>query len=109
MGIIDGIKRRVQESERRAHARHTSDSLRVLIENRRYKTVDWSLGGFKLERCKLTLSAKDRVHGKIDFDASVDGEFVAEVVHVSETGDIGFRFLEISPRLFLAMGGAFID
>lgn len=104
MGILEGIKRCVQEAERRLHARYGSDALRVVIGTRRYRTLDWSLGGFKLEGCKLALAPDDQVRGRIAFKNKMRGKFVAKVTHVGEAGEIGFRFVEVSPQVLLSMG-----
>ncbi len=109
MGIFDDIKRQIQEAGRRLHARHTSDAMRVMIGRRRYRTSNWSLGGFKLEGCALALSAEDQVRGRIAFKGMAPGEFVAEVTHVGKAGEVGFRFLELSPHLLLSMHRGYAD
>ncbi len=48
----------------------------------------------------------DRLTGQIkSINSSGQGTFVAEVVRIAETGDIGLRLLEITPAVFIAMAG----
>lgn len=109
IAISGEFRRRVDEARRRLHTRYASDALRVEINRRRYRTLDWSLGGFRLDRCALALGADDQVRGRIAFKGMAPGEFVAEVTHIGESGEIGFRFLEVSPQILLSMGRGFVD
>ena len=93
--------------ERRRHPRITHKPLIVSIGRHRYKTVDWSLGGFRLPRLRGAARPGLRLSGEIDgLRAARPGRFVAEVVHVTDDGEVGARFLEISPAFFIAMSAA---
>ena len=91
--------------DRRRYVRIVNPPLRLRIDGKRYDTVDWSLGGFKIRRYHRGLSAGDQIQGEIRFDTVKPGEFVAEVIQVQASGDIGLRLLEITPATFLAMSG----
>ena len=87
--------------ERRQHTRYKEPALFVWIDGRRYRTADWSLGGFRLNEFHAELSLKQKVSGRIApgrFRRS--GQFEAQVVRRSEEHGIGFRFLQISPSIF---------
>lgn len=93
--------------ERRQHPRITHKPLIVSIGRHDYKTVDWSLGGFRLPKLRGEPRAGMRLSGEIDgLRAAKPGRFVAEVVHVTDEGEVGVRFLEISPAFFIAMSEA---
>ena len=93
--------------ERRQHPRITHKPLIVSIGRHNYKTVDWSLGGFRLPKLHGEARPGLRLSGEIDgLRAAKPGRFVAEVVHVTDEGEVGARFLEISPAFFIAMSQA---
>lgn len=93
--------------ERRQHPRITHKPLIVSIGRHDYKTVDWSLGGFRLAKLHGAPRPGLRLSGEIDgLRAAKPGRFVAEVVHVTDDGEVGTRFLEISPAFFIAMSEA---
>ena len=93
--------------ERRQHSRITHKPLIVSIGRHDYKTVDWSLGGFRLPKLHGEARPGLRLSGEIDgLCAARPGRFVAEVVHVTDDGEVGARFLEISPAFFIAMSQA---
>ena len=90
--------------ERRQHTRYKEPALFVWIDRQRYRTADWSLGGFRLNEFHGELAPRQKVSGRIApgrFRRS--GGFVAQVVRVSKEHGIGFRFLEISPSMFDTM------
>src|ERR671923_57557 len=76
-------------TDRRRHPRHAGPALALTIEGRRYKTVDWSLGGMRLGGFHRPLARGERVSGRVGRIARTRaGEFVAEVVHVTEEGGV---------------------
>lgn len=97
------LKRLVYQKDRRRHVRHTSTSLTVTVDGHKYKTVDWSLGGFRLAGFHRPVAAKDRIAGLLAPPKGAKGDFVAEIVWTADDGHLGVRFLEITPRTFLAM------
>ena len=90
--------------ERRQHVRITSLSLVMRIDGRRFETVDWSLGGFWIAGFRGGSHKGAVLSGTIKHPDASAGEFVAEVV-VANDGDIRARFMEITPAVFVAMGG----
>ena len=76
------------------------------IDGHTYETLDWSLGGFRVNSFHQNLNRRDKISGTIvGLGATGRGDFVAEVMRVSENGDVSVRLLEIAPATFLAMGG----
>ena len=92
------------KSDRRRHARHTTPTLKVRINGKRYRTKDWSLSGFRLDDFDGICEWGEQVRGVILFKGR-RGEVVAEAVRFGPDRAIGFRVLEISPDLFLQMSG----
>lgn len=97
--------KRLRTAERRRYQRIELSPLKLKIDGKRYNTVDWSLGGFKIGRYHVPLASGDKVSGRITLEHGASGEFVAEVVGVREDGEVAFRLVEITPSIFLAMGG----
>lgn len=95
---------RPDPAERRQHVRHAGPALTLKIEGARYQTLDWSLGGCKIPRFGRALSTGDRLAGKVvGVRGAGSGEFLAEVVHVSEEFGIGLRWVEIATATFQAL------
>jgi hypothetical protein len=91
--------------ERRRHARHRSPALTLVVEGHRYKTLDWSLGGFRIAAFHRPLAAGMRIEGTVrGVSGAKPGEFLAEVARVAPNG-IGLRLIEIASATFVAMAG----
>ena len=90
--------------ERRQHARITSLPLVIIVDGKRFKTVDWSLGGFWITGFRGHSHKGAVLSGTIEHPDASAGEFVAEVV-AADDGDIRARLIEITPAVFVAMGG----
>ena len=90
--------------ERRQHVRITSLSLIVHVDKKRFETVDWSLGGFWITGFRGHAHKGTTLSGTIKHPDAAVGEFVAEVV-AADGGDVRARFMEITPAVFVAMGG----
>lgn len=86
--------------ERRNSRRHRLPSLMVKIHNHRYRTADWSWGGFRLQATTEPFARGDRVRGQIKTPSGKLGWFTAEAVWRSEDV-VGFRFIEIETTVFL--------
>lgn len=95
----------LRPKDRRKHARNTAPSLELKIDGHKYRTLDWSLGGLSINGFHADVKPRDRLSGTISGVGVDPGEFVAEVLRVAENGDVSVRLLEISPAIFLAMGG----
>ena len=90
--------------EQRRHVRYSGPALILTIEGHRYKTRDWSLGGFRVARFHRPIVPGTPVRGVIGVTGSAAvGEFVAEIVHGSNDTGVGLRILEIAPAIFVAM------
>jgi hypothetical protein len=90
--------------ERRQHVRITYLRLVLHIDGRRFETVDWSLGGFWITGFRGRSHKGAVLSGTIEHPDAAGGEFVAEVV-AADNGDVRARFMEITPAVFVAMGG----
>lgn len=89
--------------ERRRHTRRDEPRLTVLIGDRRYRTVDWSHGGFQIRVCDGDFAPGESVRGVVETVGSAGpGEFEAEVAW-SEDGRAGFRFVSLPRLLYLSM------
>ena len=97
------FRRPAGAAERRGRPRITHRPMRLFIEGRRYKTRDWSLGGFRIEAPLRAIPPRGTIAGAVEDSWSfAGGEFTAELCW-SREGEAGFRFLDISSRTFLSM------
>ncbi len=92
-----------RQADRRAYRRQRGDAVRISVSGRRHTVLDWSLGGFRIEAHGLQTRRGERIDGAIDY-RGCHGEFGAEVMESSD-GEVSARFLEITPRVLLAMTG----
>ncbi len=99
------LRRILGKPDRRRHARNTATVLELRIDGHKYETIDWSLGGFRFSGFHKDVRRRDNISGTIGGVGAGPGEFVAEVMRVSDNGDVSVRLLEITPATFLAMGG----
>ena len=99
-----GWLRRRLGPERRQHPRYTHRPLVLKIEGRRYRTIDWSLGGFRIGPFHREAIIGMRIEGSIVKSGRVQaGGFVAELVRFTEEGGIGLRWVEVAPATFIGM------
>lgn len=99
-----GWLRRRLGPERRLHPRYTHRPLVLKIEGRRYRTIDWSLGGFRLGPFHREAVVSMQIEGTIAKCGRIQaGAFLAEVVRFTEEGGLGLRWLEIAPATFIGM------
>ena len=104
MSVIERLKNAVERIERRRHLRTGSPVLTVNVDGRKYRAMDWSLGGCRIQ-ASSTFQLKQQVRGRVRLaGADGRGEFVAEVVRVEADGQVALRWLELSPHVFVAMG-----
>jgi hypothetical protein len=93
--------------DRRRHRRTQSSKLTIFICNKRYKTNDWSLGGFRIvvpgSEFIINQCINGAIHGPGMFDR---GEYEASISWVGDNGEIGAHFIELSHESFLAMSAA---
>lgn len=106
MSLVAPLKMFRSRSERRQHSRTSKPAIRVAMGGKKYRTADWSMGGFRISGYHAPLALKEQIEGRISSIAgSGGGGFMVEVVRVQENGDIGLRFLEIEPHIFMALCG----
>ncbi len=80
--------------ERRQHARHSTPRLTIRIEDRKYRTYDWSLGGFRISGFHREIRSGENLVGNVDRLGGLFREpFEADVVRVTAEGDVCCRFL----------------
>jgi len=78
--------------------------LTLRFADRKYKTVDWSLGGCRINGDAAQFRVRQRIEGRLQIEGAEErGEFIAEVVRVGDNGDIGLRWLELSPHIFMTV------
>jgi hypothetical protein len=104
MNIVSSASATVRSWDRRVHRRFSHPPLHLEIDGKRFTTTDWSLGGFRIDGYREPLAVGARLTGQIQFiNPNSPGTFVAEVVRIAETGEVGLRLLEITPAVFVAM------
>lgn len=97
----------VSGSERRRHRRIQNVKLSVFIADKRYKTNDWSLGGFRVVVPGNNFDTNQRISGAIHGPGLFDrGTYEATIVWTADNGEIGAHFIELSHESFLAMSAA---
>jgi len=88
-------------SERRKHPRRLLPRLTLRIEDRKYRTNDWSIGGFRIGGFHREVRPGDMLTGSIVTWAGLRREsFEADVVRMTPEGQVSCRFL-ILPRAVL--------
>ncbi len=101
--LLERIKG-VRSRDRRAHRRIYDRPLTLEFDGKKYKTRDWSTGGFRLVGPVAHVRVRDRVTGKIRMGRfGTKGAFTAEVVRIDDNGDVAMRLLEVSSSTFLSM------
>jgi hypothetical protein len=104
MSVVGRLKSALGFDERREHSRQQVPRLTVKIDGRKYGAIDWSMGGCRINAPAAALQVKQKVDGQVTLDgADGRGKFIAEIVRVAADGDIGLRWLELSPNIFVAM------
>ncbi len=96
--------RPLQGAERRRHRRIQTSKLTILIGGKRYKTCDWSLGGFRVIAPGNDFVTNQRISGALHGPGMFDrGEYEAVIVWIADDGELGAHFIELSHESFLAM------
>jgi hypothetical protein len=94
-------------AERRRHRRTQSSKLTIFVNDKRYKTNDWSLGGFRVVVPDNNFVTNQRISGAIHGPGLFDrGAYEATIVWTADDGEIGVHFIELSHESFLAMSAA---
>jgi hypothetical protein len=105
MSIADIIRKPLDWVERRLHARTNDPVLKLTVGKRTYVALDWSLGGCRIAASPGEFQLKQKVEGRIVLGGPnpQSGEFVAEVVRLTDQGEIGLRWLELSAQLVVSL------
>ena len=99
------LRKLFRTRDRRQHYRLEQPVLTVTIDGKDYATLNWSLGGLRIGGVHPQFSCGQKIDGEIRLPAGGAGSFVAEVVNAGEDRSLQLRLLEISPAIFVAMGG----
>lgn len=104
--MLSTLFKRAPKNDRRENRRIYDRPLKVRVEGKTYKTLDWSLGGFRIKGYHRPLEVGERIPGKVDVPHGARaGDIVVEIMRATDDGDVGVRFLEITPKSFVAMAG----
>ena len=105
MGIANLVRQSLQWVERRRHPRAESPRLTLRVDGQKYRALDWSLGGCRIAAPAERFQVKQSLAGRLTLEGADErGKFVAEIVRVTGNGEVGLRWLELSPQIFVAMG-----
>jgi hypothetical protein len=104
MNVGSALGASEDQVERRKHRRTDKPPLALRVAGQMYRALDWSLGGCRINDDTSRFRVKQQIEGRLDLNGPGRGEFVAEVVRVGTNGDVGLRWVELPPDLFIAMG-----
>ena len=101
---IQQVYRKLVGKERRKHPRYHDVRLELLIEDENYRTMDWSLGGFRLADFVGELDQNEAIKGQLRLSKLGGFEpFTADVIRRYDNSAYGFRFLDVSAQFYLAL------
>jgi len=104
MSVSDLLRDSLGLGERRQHPRTDQPRLTLRFDGQKYETVDWSLGGCRIKGEAAQFRLRQHIQGHLQLDGADErGEFMAEVVRIVENGDVGLRWLELSPHIFMTV------
>lgn len=89
----------------RQDKRYSDPVLYLIIGGRRFRTLDWSFGGCRIDGIHAGLVPGQQVEGMVEWDA--DAPFIAEIVGRNER-DVwtALRFADLTNAAFAAMESA---
>ena len=88
----------------RQRPRHVAPRLTLRFEDHNYKTIDWSIGGFRISDFHRPLRPDDRLEGDVITWGGLKQEaFEAVVVRLSREGDVCCRFLTLPMAMLRAV------
>jgi hypothetical protein len=104
--MIRQILMRLGLGERREHRRYRHRTLKLKTDQGNFESIDWSLGGCRIPAYEPKPAIGDQLTGVVTgIGVGNRGDFVAEVVRFTKTGEIGLRWLEMDPHTFMALAG----
>ncbi len=81
---------------RRLRPRHVAPRLTLRFEDHIYKTIDWSIGGFRISGFHRPVRPGDTLEGGVVTWSGLKKEaFKADVLRLSREGDVCCRFLTL--------------
>ncbi|HTZ78690.1 MAG TPA: PilZ domain-containing protein [Stellaceae bacterium] len=102
------VRTNYDRREFRRDRRYPVPPILVRVQGRDYKSLNWSLGGFRIDARDLGLAVGDGIAGSLQMthiDHTCD--FIAEIVWTHrEEGDVGAKFTEIAPDCLNALDRA---
>ena len=90
-------------ARQRQSERYKQPRLKVRVGGRAYRTVDWSVGGIRLAAYADPVQRLDRIAGTLKIPGGASGDFTGEVIWADDSGEVGLRFVEISPDLLVEL------
>jgi hypothetical protein len=97
------LLRRALKRERRRYTRFTSPSLTLVSGPKRYTTLDWSMSGCRIAGRNGALQ-QERLDGSMFIEGKeTHGEFTAEVMRRTDTGELGLRWVTLSGSITATM------
>jgi hypothetical protein len=105
MSLSDILRKPLGWVERRLHPRSHEPVLKLTVGRQSYLALDWSLGGCRIKAEPGEFKHKQKLEGRVTLAGPNPsrGEFVAEVVRVTDSGEIGLRWLELSAHLVVSL------
>tara|TARA_R110002167_G_scaffold14954_4_gene60205 strand:- start:296 stop:634 length:339 start_codon:yes stop_codon:yes gene_type:complete len=101
MTFLKAVAKPWNSKDRREHERSSGQSIKLRFAGSKYQSLDWSLGGCRIQDPPDRYKVGDMVEGTISgIGFSHSGEFLAEFVWRRENGQAGLRWLELEPHVF---------
>ena len=90
--------------EQRQHSGHVMPRLTLRFEDHKYKTTDWSIGGFQIGRFHRPVRVGETLEGSVVTWRGLKHEaFKADVLRLGSEGDVSCRFLTVTRAIVNAM------
>ena len=101
MSVLEYFGVAKRSKERRRHERTSAYTIKLKFGGATYPSLDWSLGGCRINGLPEQLKNGDMVEGTIaGIGFAHSGEFLAEIVWRKPDGQAGLRWLELEPHVF---------
>ena len=105
--MVDETDEEREGRERRRHPRFKMPRLVLRIENQKYRTRDWSLGGFRINEFHRPVASGEQLQGVATTWTGLFRElFDADVVRSGTDGEVRCKFLGRPKALLEALSKA---
>lgn len=102
--LVDQVRSKLSEPEKRAARRESDPWLFVEIEGIEHRARDWSAGGACLSGCTLDLAIGQMVTGQMRWHKREAGHiFTAEIIRIDQGGEIALRWLDLPDKVLTDM------